>query len=130
VGLIARHVEAAGISTLCMGSALDIIKAGNPPRAAFLDYPLGHTTGKPHQPELQREILVQALAGFTSMTVPGSVKMLPFYWSEEDEWKHTAMMGGDSRVPRNETPQYQTEEDRRRAEENNPEACPVCEISA
>jgi hypothetical protein len=130
VGLIARHVEAASISTLCMGSALDIIKAGNPPRAAFLDYPLGHTTGKPHQPELQREILVQALEGFTSMTVPGSVKILPFRWSEEDEWKHTAMMDGDSRTPRNEIPQYQTEEDRRRAEENNPEACLVCEISA
>jgi len=113
-----------------MGSALDIIKAGNPPRAAFLDYPLGHTTGKPHQPELQREILVQALEGFTSMTVPGSVKILPFRWSEEDEWKHTAMRNGDSRTPRNETPQYQTEEDRRRAEENNPEACPVCAISA
>ena len=130
MGLIARHLEAAGIPTLCMGSALDIIKAGNPPRAAFLDYPLGHTTGKPHQPELQREILVQALEGFTSMTVPGSVKILPFCWSEEDEWKHTAMMNGDSRTPRNEIPQYQTEEDRCRAEENNPAACPVCAISA
>jgi len=113
-----------------MGSALDIIKAGNPPRTAFLDYPLGHTTGKPHQPELQREILAQALEGFTSMTVPGSVKMLPFRWSDEDEWKPTAMMNGDSRTPRHDTPQYQTDEDRCRAAENNPEACPVCEISA
>jgi hypothetical protein len=54
-----------------MGSALDILKAGNPPRAAFLDYPLGHTTGKPNQPELQREIMLQALESFTSLTVPG-----------------------------------------------------------
>ena len=130
MGLIARHIEAAGIPTLCMGSALDIIKAGNPPRAAFLDYPLGHTTGKPHQPELQREILIQAFEGFTSMTVPGSVKVLPFRWSEEDEWKRTAMMNGDSRTPRSDTPQYQTEEDRRRAEENKTAACLVCEISA
>jgi hypothetical protein len=130
VGLIARHAEAAGIPTLCMGSALDIIKAGNPPRAAFLDFPLGHTTGKPHEPELQREILVQALEGFNTMTKPGSIKMLPFRWSEEDEWKPTAMMNGDSRTPRHDTPQYQTEEDRIRAEANNPEACPVCEVSA
>ena len=130
MGLIARHLEAAGIPTLCMSSALDIIRAVNPPRAAFLDYPLGHTAGKPHQPELQREILVQALEGFTAMTVPGSVKMLPFRWSEEDEWKRTAMTDGDSRTPRHDTPQYQTDEDRRRAEENHPEACPVCEISA
>jgi hypothetical protein len=130
VGLIARHAEAAGISTLCMGSALDILKAGNPPRAAVLDYPLGHTTGKPHQPELQREILVQALDGFNSMTAPGSITMLPFRWSDKDEWKPTAMMTGDIRTPRNETPQYQNEEDRLRAEANNPGACAVCEISA
>jgi hypothetical protein len=29
-----------------MASALDVIKAVKPPRAAFLDFPLGHTTGK------------------------------------------------------------------------------------
>jgi hypothetical protein len=112
-----------------MGSALDIIKAANPPRAAFLDYPLGHTTGKPHEPELQREILVQALDSFNSMTVPGSIKMLPFRWSDEDEWKPTAMMNGDTRTERHDTPQYQTEEDRLRAEATNPATCTVCEIS-
>lgn len=129
VGLIARQVEATGISTLCMGSALDILKAGNPPRAAFLDYPLGHTTGKPNQPELQREILVQALEGFTSLTVPGSIKTLPFRWDDED-WKRTAMMDGDTRVIRYDTPQYQTEEDRIRAEANAAVTCEVCEVSA
>jgi hypothetical protein len=130
VGLIARHAEAAGIPTLCMTSALDITRAVNPPRAAFLDYPLGHTTGKPHEPELQREILVQALDAFHSMTTPGSIKVLPFRWSQEDDWKRTAMMDGDTRTPRYDTPQYQNDEDRLRAEGNNPEACPVCEISA
>jgi hypothetical protein len=130
VGLIARQVEAAGISTLCMGSALDILKAGKPPRAAFLDFPLGHTTGKPHEPELQREILVQALDAFNTMTEPGSIKILPFRWSEADEWKKTAMMEGDTRTPRYDTPQYQTEEDRIRAEANNAQACAVCEASA
>ena len=109
---------------------LDITQAVNPPRAAFLDYPLGHTTGKAHKPGLQREILVQALEGFTSLTTPGAVKILPFRWSEDDPWKHTAMMDGDSRVPRDDTPQYQNEEDRRRAEGDNPAACAVCEISA
>jgi len=130
VGLIARHAEAAGISTLCMSSALDITKAVNPPRAAFLDYPLGHTTGKAHKPGLQREILVQALEGFTALATPGSVKILPFRWSEDDPWKRTAMLDGDTRVPRDDTPQYQNDEDRRRAEEGNPAACPVCEVSA
>jgi len=116
VGLIARCTEAAGIPTLCMGSALDIVKAVNPPRFAFLDFPLGHPTGKPHEPELQREILVQALEGFTTMTEPGSIKVLPFRWSDADEWKNSAMTDGDSRIPRYDTPQYQTAEDRARAD--------------
>lgn len=103
-----------------MASALDVIRAVKPPRAVFLDYPLGHTTGKPHDPELQREILIQALDAFSTMTEPGSIRTLDFCWSEADEWKQTAMLGGDLRVPRHDTPQYQTEEDRIRAERNNP----------
>ncbi len=115
VGLLARHTEAVGMSTLCMTSALDITQAVNPPRAAFLDYPLGHTAGKPHQPALQRQILLEALAGFGDLT-PGSVKTLPFKWSEDPSWQETAQRGPDDRRPRYDTPQYQYEEDRDRAE--------------
>ena len=99
-----------------MTSALDITRSVNPPRAAFLDYPLGHTTGKPCEPVLQREILREALAAFTSLTTPGSVKMLPFQWDSKETWKETAQRGPDDRRPRYETPQYQTDADRRRAE--------------
>lgn len=112
-----------------MGSALDILKAANPPRAAFLDFPLGHTTGKPHEPELQRAILLEALDAFNTMKEPGLIKTLPFRWSEADEWKKTAMMEGDARTPRHDTPQYQTEEDRVRAEANQAVPCSVCEVA-
>lgn len=105
-----------------MSSALDITRSVNPPRAAFLDYPLGHTTGKPHDRTLQRAILVEALEAFASLREPGEVKALPFHWDDDDAWKATAMTGGDARTPRGETPQYQSEEDRRRAETCGP-AC-------
>lgn len=108
-------MEALGISTLCMSSALDITRAVNPPRAAFLDFPLGHTTGKPDEPDLQREILIQALEAFASLSTPGSVKILPFRWSVDEEWKRAAYTR-DERQPRHETPQYQNDEDRRRAD--------------
>lgn len=97
-----------------MTSALDITRAANPPRAAFLDFPLGHTTGKPHDRELQRAILVAALAAFESLRAPGGIEHLPFDWGDEG-WKRTAMVGGDARTPRDETPQYQSEDDRLRA---------------
>ena len=112
MGLIARHAEAAGIPTLCMGSALDILQAVHPPRAAFLDYLLGHTTGKPFEPELQRTILLEALEAFSSFTEPGQIKHLPFRWAEDDNWKDSVMNDGDTRTPRRDTPQYQTEADR------------------
>jgi hypothetical protein len=125
VGLVARHLEAAGITTLCMTSALDITNSVRPPRAAFLDYPLGHTTGKPNDPELQRRIMIEALDAFTSMSTPGSVKMLPFRWSEDESWKDKAFAEGDERLPRVDTPQYQSEEDRKLAERAGAPPCTV-----
>lgn len=99
-----------------MSSALDITRSVNPPRAAFLDFPLGHTTGKPHDRALQRAILLEALEAFESLREPGGVKMLPFTWSEDDSWKASELMGGDARAARDDTPQWQNEDDRRRAE--------------
>ena len=125
MGLVARHLEAAGIPTLCMTSALDITNAMRPPRAAFLDYPLGYTTGKPREAELQRRIMVDALDAFTTMSSPGTVKKLPFRWSEDESWKERAFAGGDDRLPRHDTPQYQCEEDRRLAEQVGSLSCPV-----
>jgi len=107
-----------------MTSALDITESVYPPRAAFLDYPLGHTTGKPGEAELQREILVSALEAFTSIDAPGGVKKLPFEWSSDDRWKSEVFGGGDDRLPRLATPQYQSEEDRARAESCSASDCP------
>src|SRR5512143_2267337 len=109
-----------------MTSARDITRAVNPPRAAFLDFHLGHTTGKPHEHDLQREILVEARESFETMTAPGSMKELPFRWSEDEEWKVKAFAEGDDRTPRHDAPQYQDEEDRRRAEQGGFPPCPVC----
>ena len=110
-----------------MTSALDINRAVNPPRAAFLDYPLGHTTGKPHRPDIQQQILRAALLAFESMTVPGMVKPLPFIWSEDENWKPQAFAGADTRTERRDTPQYQCDDDRLRAESASPpDECPVC----
>jgi hypothetical protein len=107
-----------------MTSALDITRSVRPPRAAFLDYPLGHTTGKAGEPELQRAILVAALDAFASLSTPGSVKMLPFAWAEDDAWKRAAFAGADDRQPRYDTPQYQSDDDRRLAEATG--GCAIC----
>ena len=83
MGLIARAVEAAGIPTISMTSALDITQAVKPPRSVFVNFPLGHQTGKPHEPELQRGIVLDAFRALESITTPGEIVSLPYVWDEK-----------------------------------------------
>jgi D-proline reductase (dithiol) PrdB len=116
VGLIARSLESAGIATLCLSSALSITQAVRPPRAVFLDFPLGHTAGRPDDRAGQSEILVAALRAFETLVEPGGVISLPFAWSGDDAWKEAlAASRADGRSARHAEPQYQDETDRARA---------------
>ncbi len=121
MGLIAREIEAAGIPTLSMTSAWSITASVNPPRAAYLDFPLGHTTGKPHDAAGQRDILRAAFEAFETLEAPGQIRPLPFTWSDDDAWKDRVMRPDpdaaresgreDDRVERYDTPQYQCDLD-------------------
>jgi NAD(P)-dependent dehydrogenase (short-subunit alcohol dehydrogenase family) len=44
-------LEAAGVPTICLTAAHSITASVNPPRAAFVDLPLGNTAGRPNDPE-------------------------------------------------------------------------------
>jgi len=132
VGLIAREIESQGIPTLSLSSALSITQSVNPPRAVFLDFPLGHTAGKALDEGLQDTIVEAALAAFETMERPGSVQKLPFHWADDDAWKDSVMRpqvagsagddvgdGGehrDDRSERSDEPQYQLDSDRAAAE--------------
>ena len=118
MSLVARYLEAQGIPPLCLASALDIIKAGNPPRAVYLDYPLGHTAGRPFDTENQRAVIHDALNAFEAIRTPGVIKHLSYRWSDNESWKiqEANTEQGDARAPRGTEPQYQTETDRIAAE--------------
>lgn len=135
MGLIAREIERRGIPTVSLSSAWSITRSVNPPRAVYTDFPLGHTAGKPHDRELQSAILRRALHALEHVTIPGTIETLPYRWSDDDSWKDRVMRpqpagrGGpvkakDDRVERLAEPQYQTEADRRLAEQNP--SCPGC----
>ena len=109
------------------------------PRSVFLDFPLGHTAGKKHENEMQREILTEALSAFQDMKQPGEVKQLPYQWSEDESWRENPMSGGrkekrssgktdgDSRTPRVDIPQYQDPEDEEAFERQHANgACGLC----
>src|ERR1700738_1720141 len=48
ISLVARHLEANGISTVVMGCAKDIVEHAAIPRFLFSDFPLGNSAGRPH----------------------------------------------------------------------------------
>jgi hypothetical protein len=58
--LVARHLEANGISTVVMGCAKDIIEHASVPRFLFSDFPLGNSAGKPH--DIESQVLTIELA--------------------------------------------------------------------
>ena len=67
-----------------MTSALDITESVKPPRAVFVNFPLGHQTGRPGQPDLQRAIIRDTFRALESITEPGTVVTLPYVWDEND----------------------------------------------
>ena len=69
---------------------MDITRAVKPPRSVFINFPLGHQTGKPDDPALQRAIVLDALSAARSISVPGEVVTLPYVWDEQDDsWEET-----------------------------------------
>src|ERR1035437_4453624 len=67
-----------------MTCALDITRSVKPPRAVFVNFPLGHQTGPPDQPELQRRIVADAMRAFEAMTSPATIVELPYVWDAND----------------------------------------------
>lgn len=117
VCLVARHLEAHGIPTVVLGSAHDILRAGRPPRAVFVDYPLGHSAGKPDAADDQLAVVSGALDAFTTLREPGQLLELPQRWGD-DAWRAAASstVAEDTRQARDESPQWQHPADRAAAQ--------------
>lgn len=116
MSLVARHLEAHGIPTLCLVSAFDILQAGQPPRAVFLDYPLGHSGGRTADRADQSSVLRDALQAFETLRAPGQILTLANRWGNE-AWQAEAASteASDTRQPRDTSPQFQHEADREAA---------------
>ena len=61
-----------------MSVGRDITEQVRPPRAAFVNYPMGNETGRPGYREEQRAIVRAALGAVPSMTEAGAIVDLPY----------------------------------------------------
>ncbi len=72
---------------MVIGSARDVMEAVKAPRAVFVNFPLGHNTGKPFDRELQLNILNDAFEALKSIKQPGTIIDLPYQWSQDNSWE-------------------------------------------
>lgn len=87
VSLAARALEAAGIATVIMGCAKDIVEHVGVPRLLFSDFPLGNSAGRPNDVAAQDDTLEWALGVLEAATGPRTTVQSPQRWSDSSEWK-------------------------------------------
>ncbi len=88
MSLVARAVEAAGIPTVVVGSARDIVEECGVPRFLFTDFPLGNPCGVPYDRGMQAEIVGLALDLVETAPVPRTTVQSPAVWNASDEsWR-------------------------------------------
>jgi D-proline reductase (dithiol) PrdB len=94
VSLGARQIEEAGIPTIIVGSARDIVEECGVPRFVFVDFPLGNPCGRPYDVEMQRSIVGLALDTLEHAHAPRTTVQAPFQWPDPG-WRDRFMHVGD-----------------------------------
>jgi glycine/betaine/sarcosine/D-proline reductase family selenoprotein B len=87
VSLVARQLEEAGIATVVMGCAKDIVEHCGVPRFCFSDFPLGNGAGRPGDPDSQDFTLNLALRLLESAPGSRTTVQSPLRWADDAGWK-------------------------------------------
>ncbi len=62
--------------------ARDVTEHCKPPRAIFVPFRMGHHFGVPFHTDLQRRIIVEALARIEEVEISGDIHNLPITWAQ------------------------------------------------
>jgi len=85
--LLARYLEDAGIPSVVMGAAKDIVEYCGVPRFLFSDFPLGNAAAKLNDLESQDLNFELALRLLESAPGPRTTVQSPLIWSTDPAWK-------------------------------------------
>lgn len=80
MGLVCRVLEERGIATVCVATGRDLIAQVKPPRALFVNHPMGNNFGAPGDATMQRDILQTALAMIHNPVAAGQLNDYPTTW--------------------------------------------------
>jgi D-proline reductase (dithiol) PrdB len=87
MSLMARQLEAAGIATVILGAARDIVEQVGVPRLLFSDLPLGHSAGLPGDPASQDLTLELGLRLLEAAPGARTTVQSPLRWPGGDGWR-------------------------------------------
>ena len=83
MGLLAREIEAVGVTTVSVALVKEVAEAAHAPRFLYLHWPFGHALGEPGNVAQQRAVLHDMLSMATTAPRPGLVVELPYRWKRE-----------------------------------------------
>lgn len=87
MSLVSRHLEQAGIPTVVMGAAKDIVELCGVARFLFSDVPLGNAAGRPFDVASQDATLGLALTLLETAAAARTTLANPLRWDETALWK-------------------------------------------
>ena len=85
--MAARTLEQAGIATVVMGCAKDVVENTGVPRFLFSDFPLGNSAGLPNDEASQQSTLNLALDLLEQATAPRTTWQSLQKWNGAADWK-------------------------------------------
>lgn len=85
--LLARSLEAAGIPTVIMGAAKDIVEYCGVPRLLFSDFPLGNAAALPNNIQSQDSNFELALRLLEGAPAARTTVQSPLVWASDPSWK-------------------------------------------
>ncbi len=85
--LLARYLEAAGIPTVIMGAAKDIVEYCGVPRLLFSDLPLGNAAALPNNIQSQDSNFELALRLLEGAPAARTTLQSPLVWASDPSWK-------------------------------------------
>ena len=83
MGLLAREIEARGVTTVGLALVKEVAVAAHAPRFLYLHWPFGHALGEPDNVAQQRTVLHDMLSMAIGAPRPGLVVELPYRWRRE-----------------------------------------------
>ena len=83
MGLLAREIEACGVTTVALALVRELAIAVKAPRMLYLHWPFGHALGEPGNRLQQLAILHDAFSMARDAPRPGLVVDLPYQWRRE-----------------------------------------------